>query len=284
MAKNSYYNDTIKRIYCAITDYESWDLFIGLSLNRYIDNKLFNENTIIKFRDSIKFYNEVTLELNNFLNEYEYNILNLESWFNKNICIFSWIKKCTSKIDVTPKTFQNTVYFLDMRSYISRSTKQDKNAEIWLLRNVTKSNILCGLKGQGSIQLQLSDIFYLQDIDTELKEIKPSLIRATETRLQINIKLYTGNRRNLQQLYAPRDDTKYTKTIHLITNDEEKFNNDVSLYELQLITDAKLISQSSCYICNSETSCRYKTKSKFAYERHRKTCSSVEEKVTTKLK
>ena len=66
----------MKTICCFLQDFQEYGLFIGCQL-------LKKEGEPQKIIKSVKFYNEVSVEIVNFLDVYAYSKNNLEKWFNR---------------------------------------------------------------------------------------------------------------------------------------------------------------------------------------------------------
>lgn len=71
---------TISKVHCMITNLEAFGLFIGYHLKLKNVN---NSRDVEVIRNSRNFYNEVTVDLEKFLERNEYTYENLERWFSR---------------------------------------------------------------------------------------------------------------------------------------------------------------------------------------------------------
>ena len=65
----------MSRISCFLKDYESFGVFIGCCLNLHAKNER------LKYKITNDFYNEVSIQLERFLERNDYSFENIEKWF-----------------------------------------------------------------------------------------------------------------------------------------------------------------------------------------------------------
>ena len=73
-------NINIQKINCYIESLECFGLFVGMSLASKNAQCL---KELKRIKDSIKFFNAMTEDLEKFVSRHEYTVENLEMWFSR---------------------------------------------------------------------------------------------------------------------------------------------------------------------------------------------------------
>ena len=140
---------------CLIKDFEPFGLFVGASLALKNESDL---RELRKIKSSVEFYNEISEQLEKFLETNEFNIENLEIWFGK---FFGFMKYCKVRPSVTrePKDYLNTLWF----EIITDKKNKFVESEVNLLIDPSPEFIKSGFKDLINVR-DLANAFYFYGI------------------------------------------------------------------------------------------------------------------------
>ena len=275
----------MRKISCFVANYEGYGYFVGCLLQRYTEN-------IERVKKSVEFYNLLTVELENFLEIYEYSRENCEKYFQRPIGLFKSVyirqdgKRCW-KLDLieAPVSLQNAIWFQDARSSsVSRCAKcptedircklcQTKfDAEVQLLQ-ISQPEIKKHLAALPIVPVaDIREALLYIGVNAAYEVLRPANLYYLEVKYDCHFFMYRKNaEERTEVLHAPTKTRKFMVRLMLFEPYPATKNGEIKNFGI--IQDETLLPTK--YVCRKTKGCNYVTYKSFNYARHQKTCGKT---------
>jgi len=184
----------------------------------------------------------------------------------------------------TPKSFQNVIWFEDVRGQFCKkchldnqciSCKRKDEGEVVLIQNVKKEYLLKAIRNLGRVKVEnLSEALTCIGIKSGVEILNQSRLRYLEQKYQCHIFIYAMENEEMYAVRKPRKN-KFSSKLNILLADPYPDTLHGAIENFSIILDNALLPK--IYTCNVTVSCKYQTLDWSNWDKHVKICAKSSE-------
>ena len=220
-------------------------------------------------------------DLEKFLSKNVFTIENIENYFSLEIGIVSKFnvrpKSYTCQISKSPKSFQNCLFFEDIRNDKAYKNSKDLEAGVFLLMNIDLPKLRDCFRPLLNLT-NFSDGLFFYGIDASgFEPLTMKRLRYLESKYKVNIVLYE-NCKESNTTITVRETLrkKFEITLPLLVPEGASRKISASIEQFSIILSKALFPKE--FVCDVHKKCRKKFRDIYNLERHRKICLEMSTK------